>query len=362
MNAFEVLRVIAALWVLFSHAFAFYGLPEPIVFSGHTNVAVDVFFSISGYLVIQSWARDPNLGRFLLRRGLRIFPGLIVAVFVTTFVVGGIATNLKLTDYFFSYQTWVYVISNIGLTVSVDELPGVFENNTYPRAFNGSLWTLRYELLMYFLLALLGGLGLVLRRPQVTKQFCLLLFLIFLLLGITLSLQGVTNQTAPFPLLWRLGFSFDIVRIANLGINFFLGCCLYLYREQIRLSFWFVLPVLLIALFLPSSIWQQLLIWFLVPYMTIVTAWNAPALLKKFRGFDYSYGIYIYAFPLQQLVAMYGAPRHWSFGLTLLCSLALTLIAASLSWHWIEHPALALKPVKPRADSLAAKQFVATNL
>ncbi len=343
-NAFELLRVAAALWVLYSHAFALYGLHEPVVFEGHASVAVDVFFSISGYLVVQSWVRDADIWRFLLRRSLRIFPGLVVAVLVSIFLIGALATELKLPEYFSSRQIWAYLISNIGLTVAEGELPGVFKSNPFPSAVNGSLWTLRYEVLMYALLALLGGICNLLRRPRLMRVGCMLLLLCFLLIGVVCTLQGINRLSAPIPFIWRAGFDFDIVRIASLGIYFFSGCCLYLYRDQIRLSFWPVAPALLAAVFFPPNVWQHLLIWILVPYTVIVAAWNSPLLFKKFRGFDYSYGIYIYAFPIQQLVSMHGMQWQWSFSLTLLVSVALTIFMAALSWHWIERPALTMKP------------------
>ena len=98
-NSFNALRVGAALWVLFSHAYALLGLPEPATFVGHPNVEVDIFFTISGYLVIQSWESDPDIFRFFVKRSLRIFPGLLVCLVFTALVVGLLATTLAPTDY-----------------------------------------------------------------------------------------------------------------------------------------------------------------------------------------------------------------------------------------------------------------------
>ena len=87
------------------------------------------------------------------------------------------------------------------------------------------------------------------------------------------------------------------------------------------------------------------MVWLFVPYATIGFACNAPEFLKKFKNLDYSYGIYIYAFPLQQLISMYGQRHGWSFTLILLDSLTLTVVSAALLWHWIEKPALRFKPM-----------------
>lgn len=97
------------------------------------------FFSISGYLIAQSWDNDPNPYRYITRRALRIFPALIANTVLTVFIIGPLFTSLSLSKYFSNSQTWGY-FSNIFL-YNTYSLPGVFEHNTYPNAINGSLIT-----------------------------------------------------------------------------------------------------------------------------------------------------------------------------------------------------------------------------
>lgn len=101
-NNFTALRWFAAGMVLYGHSFVFLGLPEP-TFLGWAPMGplgVYIFFSISGYLVAQSWENDPNVFRFLQRRALRIFPGLFVCTVLSVFLLGPIFTTIPLLDYF----------------------------------------------------------------------------------------------------------------------------------------------------------------------------------------------------------------------------------------------------------------------
>src|SRR5919202_5926078 len=150
---FGVLRLTAATAVLVSHAFRLTGSTEPVAaITGETlgDVAVAVFFAVSGFLVAGSWCRDPRLGRFLARRAKRIWPGLAVAVLFTVYVVGPIFTRLPLKEYLDSGGTHAF----LGWLVMVPShrLPGVFTSNPLGLA-NASLWTLPVEFKAYLLVA-----------------------------------------------------------------------------------------------------------------------------------------------------------------------------------------------------------------
>lgn len=342
-NAFDALRVCAALWVLFSHSYALFGLSEPVIFVGHPNPAVDVFFAISGYLVIQSWERDPDIFKFFAKRLLRIFPGLIFCLFFTVFVIGLLVTKLERSVYLSDAQTWQYITSNIilGLYQSTSRLPGVFEENIYPYAVNGSLWTLRYEVAMYVVLALLGGLSKFSKRSAALRYVCLLALVFFIILSTAFTLEKQLNNAWSVPFFWRLGL--DGV-VSQFGVNFFAGCCLQLFRDRLKLSRILAGMGLILAALMPYNIYQCLIVWLFVPYASVVFAWRAPSLIKRFKNFDYSYGIYIYAFPIQQLVSLTARERGWGFVSTLSLSVIATFILAAISWHLIEKPALQFKP------------------
>lgn len=337
-NAFDILRIIAASAVLYSHSYALYGLAEPLPVAGQTygSLAVALFFAISGFLVCQSWMRDPSLARFFVRRGLRIFPGLLVVVFVTALMIGPMFTTLTLEEYFSSGTAWHY-IWQASLTLGSPSLEGVFESNPYPGGPNGSLWTLRYEILMYVILAVLGQI-----TPRVIlKYVCPLAVLCFGTVWLVATIGNLTPINMPF--VWRLNTDFYGERIAYLGAFFFSGATMYLYFPKIPLSGGLAWSMGLALLLIGNSVLAMVLLWVALPYIALVFAYRAPAIFRKTNGLDYSYGIYIYAFPVQQSVSLIGYQQDLPWFSVLFISSAITLLLAGLSWHFIEKPALSLK-------------------
>jgi len=180
-NNFDALRVAAATTVVFSHSFliaAGNDHREPLVLlTGNQAVlglaGVFVFFAISGFLVTQSWEETRAPLRYLAKRALRIFPGLIVALVVTAFVLAPLVTMLPLADYLHRPEPYRYVLWNTLLDTRVHELPRVmFVDNPVGLEVNGSLWTLRYEFEMYLMVMALGLAGL-LRVPVLLALFAL---------------------------------------------------------------------------------------------------------------------------------------------------------------------------------------------
>lgn len=166
-NNFEFLRIFAALAVLISHHFPLSNLGEPsipgVISLG--GVAVMIFFSISGFLVTQSWLSDRNAFRFLLRRFLRIWPALTMVVFLSVFVLGPILSSLSISEYFLHKATWDY-LKNILMKIHF-LLPGVFTDKPGGAAVNGSLWTIPFEVRCYIALGILGALTLLRSRRWV---------------------------------------------------------------------------------------------------------------------------------------------------------------------------------------------------
>lgn len=160
-NNFEFIRISAALAVLFSHHYALSKLWEPGLSSVISlgGIAVMIFFSISGFLVTQSWLSDRNAFRFCLRRALRIWPALIVVVIIAALVLGPAVTTLTINDYLIHGATWDYFQALIMRIHFV--LPGVFNDNPGGASVNGSLWTIPYEVRCYIVMAIIGFLGLL---------------------------------------------------------------------------------------------------------------------------------------------------------------------------------------------------------
>jgi len=353
-NAFDFLRFVAAFAVLYSHSFALLGLWEPFLVFGFpaANIGVYVFFVISGFLVCQSWDRDPNLARFAARRGLRLLPGLFIAVCFTVFVIGPLTTTLPVMQYFGAAGTWTYLLSNASLSVGQYALPGVFETNPYPAAVNGSLWTLRYEAILYITLAVIGATT----RRRYLRWACLILLSLFALGWCVSKALGVDRYAIGLPFITHIGINFDWVYLALFGTFFFAGSSLYVFRDSVQLSISAALVLALPCLFASNIFWATLFLWLFLPYATLVFAYRAPAILRRFgkRG-DLSYGIYVYAFPVQQVTCYFAhkAGAGW-FPAFAISSMA-TVILAGLSWHYVERPALDWKArlITPRRSKAA---------
>jgi peptidoglycan/LPS O-acetylase OafA/YrhL len=350
-NAFDFLRVIAALSVLYSHSYALYGLPEPQPIAGQSfgSLAVAMFFAVSGYLVCQSWSRDPSIGRFFIRRGLRIMPGLVVVSMYTAIIVGPVFTSWTVGEYFSSQSVWKYIV-NTCLMQEQLRLPGVFETNPRPFGVNGSLWTLSYEIFMYVSLAFAG----FLLPKRMLRIACLLIFAACTTFWVVVTVQGLDDLKLPF--FWRFGTIFYADKVSYLGAYFFAGACLYLYREKIVLHPLGAALLILLSVAIPNSVLAMCLLWIAVPYAALTIAYQSPKFLRRMNGLDYSYGIYIYAFPIQQAINQYaiGGTLEWST--TFLLSFVITVLFAGLSWHLIERPALALKTKIIRSVPVRAVQ------
>lgn len=335
-NNFNLVRLIAAALVLYSHSYPIFlgsGNPDPLKrLTGMTfgSLAVDIFFVTSGFLIAGSYFSRQHLGSFIWARFLRIFPALWVALLLTVLLIGLSISNSEFFKFFLHPETAEYLLQNALLLFGLQwDLPGAFANNPYPLAVNGSLWTLPWELKMYILLAFLALscslLGRYMKRLTAKGVIPTITLLAMLV--------SIFNDT----------FAFAEGRGLHLFCMFFLGSSLYLHRDKIdfKLSvFAGSVVVLILGVFFESLFYIFYLI--TLPYIVLYLAYVPGGLIRRFNSFgDYSYGVYIYAFPVQQ--AFVWAYPDLGFGLLTVSSFLVTLVFALFSWHLVEKPALALK-------------------
>jgi len=257
-NNLNLLRLIAAFMVLYAHSFAFYGNSPP-VFLGLTSyggLGIDIFFIISGYLIVKSWDSTPSAINFLSKRALRIFPALVVVVLMSMLVLGPIFTTLSIGEYF-AHPQFLPHLKNIILS-PVFYLPGVLEHARVPNAVNGSLWSLPVEFFMYVVVM---GLGILFRSGRWVYAVATGLFMLVVIF-------------------W----------------------C------------WAGAPPTVIY---GSGSWIN-------------------------RVGDCSYGVYIYAFPVQQFMLL-KFPTV-TYPVYLASTVVITLLLGYVSWHFIEKHALKFKP------------------
>ena len=318
-NNFDFIRILAASMVLFSHQFALSGFAEPRPLPGLTlgSISVAIFFVISGYLISSSWINEPNLWKFTAKRILRLFPALAFVVFLSVFFLGPALTQLSIPEYFKDRVTWDY-LSNIYLEIRY-ALPGVFNSNPYPSAVNGSLWTLPYEFKWYLIVALLGITRLI--------KFKLFLIPLFILIVIYEFKSSLPNGLPRIDSLWYLGIFFlggmvlSVMRISGKTYLLIMLASIILYS----LHYWFFA----FTLALPVSI-----IYF--------GSKSFPFIRNIAKFGDISYGVSLFAFPVQQtiLYLLGGATHFW---ILLSLSLIFTYLLAFISWKFVEEPSLGLK-------------------
>jgi len=328
-NNLNLIRFIAASLVLFSHSFVLrYGSLDmepirPFIGLSLGHIAVDIFFVISGFLVTGSYYSKRNICDFLWARILRVYPALIVAMLFCVFIVGFYFTEYSFLHYFSSVETYKFLIKNSVLFFGVDyHLPGVFIDLPYARAINGSLWTLPHEVRMYIVLAFtLSLVSCVTKKPHLKhfKWVVLIVCIIICLLNI-LNYFYIFFQESSFRLL----------------LMFVIGVTFFAWKEKIILSFNFTLFSLLILFF--SSLNKDLFFItysVLLPFILFYFAYVPSGLVRKFNYVgDYSYGIYIYAFPIQQSII--AIEPNISFVTLIVVSFFVTLALSVISWHLIE--------------------------
>jgi len=336
---FDTLRVGLAFCVVGWHSFHIaQGGPHPIThqpflwFPGYAILSM--FFALSGFLITGS-AMRLSLGNFILNRGLRIIPALFVEVALSAVVLGVIFTTLPLSEYFRSDGFWRY-FGNIAGFVCLT-LPGVFAANP-DHSVNISLWSVPFEIGCYVLIA-----GLIvfrcLHKPKIVLAMCVAFGAIAI--GLCLIEPGFTSTSALDPRNIFVGAG------SRLFISFLLGVAVYLYRFDIAYSHRSAVVCLLFCLAVAAigPFHDALLNVFVTPPLVYLTAYlgvsDLPELPLFNRG-DYSYGIYLYGYPLQQtIVALW--PYHGNVLLLFVISVPAITLFAMFSWHAIERPILRLR-------------------
>lgn len=331
-NNLNLIRVLAALAVLVSHAWPIsrgFGEIQPLNrLTGYDMgaLAVYVFFCISGFLIARSFERQPTLRHWLLARALRLFPALLVMLLLMVLVLGPLVTALPAGAYFSHPATLGYLPNNLSLALRQPWLPGVFEATPYGGETNGSLWTLYYEVLCYGAVMVMGLLG-AFRRwgPLVAAT---LLYVAANVIVLVLPEEAVPGGFRTF---------------LALGMPFAVGVAFYLCRGWLPLHP-AILAVLVAGAVLvkDTPLYQPALV-LALGYGVFVLAFLPGGFIRRYnRVGDFSYGIYIYAWPIQQtVVLLFGAMSPF---MNIALALPVTLALAWLSWNLVEKPALALVP------------------
>lgn len=333
-NNFDLIRLLAALSVMFGHSFGIKGdgNPEWMLWLTHResfgSLAVYGFFLISGMLVSASYVKQASAGRFALLRAARIWPAAIVCALVIGLVIGPAFTSLPLKTYFSDSGTLHWLLYNTSLLGPVGGmLPGVFPHNRAAAFVNATAWTLPVELECYVIVLLLGLAGLLSSRRGMAAAMALLGIAFF-----HFTRHPPSHITLGHFFTLPIAYSFYPVPF------FFLGMLLFAFREHVKIH---GLPAL--VLFGAYAIWRfdGIGAWLLYPAFAYGLLWLAawPRLFALRPRHDYSYGIYLYGFVVQQvLTALFPA---WNNYLNVAIAMPIAACVAAWSWHGVEKPVLA---------------------
>jgi peptidoglycan/LPS O-acetylase OafA/YrhL len=338
-NNADLMRLLAAFAVLWTHSYGLAphsGTHEPIgSFLGFDQagpLGVKFFFFLSGILVTNSWLTRQSPVRFALARFFRIFPALLLSAAVCIFVVGPIFSSLPLRQYFGSTS----VFDSVFLSPYREyALPGLFENNPI-KYTNGAIWTIRYELAMYILLVALGMLGLF--KNKIIS---------------TVFLVAVVIESFLFP------DNITFISLSNANVAGYLpgffcfGALFAIHKDRIVIDEKLVCGCALIAAMCVDGPGFRYAFWgaFLVTCLWVMTL---PAIRNIRLPGDFSYGVYVFAWPIQQCLtqlmphSVLYAHQSITFALSLLC--------AVFSWYLLEKPCIAMgRSLAGFADSMSGR-------
>lgn len=295
VNNLNFIRFVAALMVIVSHCYS-------VVLGGDAGsyllkltgdrlspggVSVGVFFLFGGFLIARSCEHYPEAKKFFSARVLRLFPELLFVVILTAFVLGPMLSTLSPAEYFTNPQTYKYLLN--GVLIMVHQLPGVFTNNPSGDVVNAALWTLPVEFICYILCFISYKL-----TKFDKKKFLLLSVPVFVLAAV-----------------YYVKFSPLQLSVVRAVLLFFLGVLIWVLRDHITIS-----PVLGLA---------TIVLWFVMVFggadnLAMLTAFPVACFclaygmgnhFSKFgTKFELSYGVYLWAFPIQQALAQYFPAWH----------------------------------------------------
>jgi peptidoglycan/LPS O-acetylase OafA/YrhL len=360
-NNFDFLRLVLALTVIYTHSFVIYQgaehATEPLW--NHSlrqlsfgTAALNFFFVISGFLVLQSYERSKGATEFLIKRVLRIYPGFLMVCILCALFFAPLGTGAK-DNPFSGYFTFIKAIDwpkfwSASLLLFPLKLPPSFVHLPLAKSINGAIWTIWYEFIFYLLVMLFGMFGVYKKKWMLIS----ISFVFFLLNCIHYPVYS--NYNINYVIEWKigaLGFS-QIERILNLehfSMFFFAGACFYYYRDYIiSTRFLTALAILVLVVTIRWIKVFELAQAVFGSYLLFWVAFYKKIRLHNFAKYgDYSYGTYLYGWPVQQLVMYYFGAGLTLYG-TMFLSLALVIPFAMFSWYFVEKPFLNLKKASVR--------------
>ncbi|WP_131725326.1 acyltransferase family protein [Chryseobacterium sp. Leaf180] len=333
-NSFDFIRLLLSSLVIISHSYPLTGNENQEILSNITNgqidfgsFAVNGFFALSGYFIFQSLQRSENIANYIWKRLLRLYPALIVLFLFTGLLVPFLYQGNHLTSTLKNY--WKFAADGLSLYNVKYFIPGIFGQNPYKGAVNGSLWTLAYEFSMYMVVMLFF----TVRRNRMTS---LLVFIAFVASYFFFAFKP------DFLAITFKKLNLDTAQLYRLSTYFLAGS----FLTFLPLKEWnTLLNRSILSLVLLTSLFAGLFQWvapLVLPVLILLFGFLKSEKLSFFseKLGDISYGVYIYGFLVQQIFMSYFELKPFPL---MIFSLTVTYILAYLSWHLVEKKMLTFK-------------------
>lgn len=354
-NALNAWRLLLAAEVIFIHSWGVTGRIPSVkpIYQLLLCVGVDGFFTISGFLITASWLSNPRVGDYFAARALRILPGFYACLIVTAFVFAPVGVAMQggsVTKLVASGAPLEFVLENSAVALVKFDIGGTPQGVPVAGVWNGSLWSLIWEVMCYVIVAAIGVVGLASRR-WISPAILVAAVIGASLLPPLTSPEELTRQqgNALIPLVFLA---------CRTAIMFAAGALLYQWRDKIPAR-WSLVAVSLVIVAAASLLPDYRLV-AAVPLAYAIIVSGALIHNKRMRlRTDLSYGVYIYAFPMQQLLVIAGLAWLNPFAFFAVATAA-TLPIAAASWFLVEKPARSLKQRLKRKSPAPQKQKTQT--
>lgn len=328
-NNFGIIRLIGAFLVFSGHEYVLLGKTAPALMGQPIHrMGIIIFFLTGGYVITQSWERDRNIVRYLLKRIMRIVPPLVIYTLVAAYIIGPLTSYLDYKTYF-THPQFTNYFKNIFLNVQYF-LPGAFAENPYPNAVNGSLWSLPAEFVMYLLIPVIYEFSSLFRCKK-----------IFFTTSAAISCLLMSIHETFFPSWHCVVYATDLAQVIDIVPFYFIGAAVAVFSPTSQLFSirnGLITLVIISCFSLENAILSVLLSTLAISY--VFYCFTLTPSVGDLKNMEISYGIYLYGFPIQQTVIYifmeYGIPLH--FMTVMIISFLITATIAFLSRHLIENP------------------------
>lgn len=332
-NNFGIIRLLGAVTVIVGHMYNLIGQGAPtLLWNSLHAVGVAIFFCIGGYLITLSWLRKPQFKTYIVKRVFRIFPALIACTLLTVFLIGPLMTNLSIGEYYKNPLTWSY-LRNCLLNIHY-VLPGVFADNILPGSVNGAIWCLPVEFMMYLIIPIYISIGRKLSARMQRWYYGTITLLMIVAGSVWTTLWYDTHYVFC---------GMDLSQVMVVVPYYFVGSLFAVCKLEKALNLQIAMVVMILAsmfsfLGAPFCYLAQYVV---IPYVILSLALATQPVFTVFNKIDISYGMFLFSFPIQQMLIQIFIHRGWNLSVWVLMALTiiLAMIMGILTEKLVEKPA-----------------------